>query len=124
MSVRTARSFALSACLAGCTPAEAPADTPLAVDWVPFDTDEPCVRAEVACAVGNCAARLANRCDTARTCELTMQCLCQALTGESGEARNRAGATIPARSRAGIRTHAICSAGEVLATHAESVRCH
>ncbi len=109
--------------LAACGAPATPAPKSDAVEWMPFDTGSTCAKAEVACGPGNCAARIDNRCGAPLSCELTVQCVCQALTGESGEARSHAKDTAPAGGQVGLRAFAICSDGEVVATLAESVRC-
>lgn len=110
--------------VAACSPPEAEAPTADEPEWQPLETGLACATAQVACGRGNCAARVENGCDAALTCELTVQCYCQALTGESGEARSHASDTAPPNGRVGLRAFAICSDGEVVATLAESVRCH
>lgn len=109
-----------SACAPAATSAVSKSD---AVEWMPLETGHSCARGEAACGVGNCVARIDNGCDAPLTCELTIQCVCQAYTGESGEARSRASDTAPAKGKVGLKAHAICGSGEVLATHAESLRC-
>jgi hypothetical protein len=82
-----------------------------------------CVTAKVACGVGNCAARIHNQCDAPLTCELSVQCICRAFTGETGEATSRARDTVPAGARVGLRAQVICASGEVTATHAKRLAC-
>ncbi|MBM4360106.1 MAG: hypothetical protein FJ096_18525 [Deltaproteobacteria bacterium] len=102
-------------------PAEPP--KPEAAGWLPMETGSSCTKAEVSCGPGNCAARIDNCCDQPRTCKLTVQCICQAFTGESGEARSHASDKALAHGKLGLRAFAICSDGEVVATLAESVDC-
>ncbi|MBM4376184.1 MAG: hypothetical protein FJ095_13965 [Deltaproteobacteria bacterium] len=110
--------------LVGCAaPASPPPSTSNGIEWLTLETGRACARAEVACGVGNCVARIDNTCDEPLTCELAIQCVCQAYTGESGEARSRASDTAPAKGKVGLEAHAICGAGEVKATFAEAVRC-
>jgi hypothetical protein len=89
-----------------------------------IDTGETCATAQVACGVGNCAARIHNRCPRAVSCELTVQCVCRAFTGENGEAVSGARDTVPERASVGLRAHVLCGAGEVVATHAKKLSCH
>jgi hypothetical protein len=110
--------------LVGCAQAAlAPPVAANGVEWLTLETGRDCARAEVACGVGNCVARIDNTCDEPLTCELAIQCVCQAVTGESGEARSRASDTAPAKGKVGLEAHAICGAGEVKATFAQAVSC-
>lgn len=120
----TSRALGVAAVFLGCGASTPPPTLTPTINWFTMDTGESCVHAEVACGAGNCAARIDNRCRAPKTCELTIQCVCQAFTGESGEARSHARETVPAGAKFSFRAHAICSDGEVFATHAESVGCH
>jgi hypothetical protein len=108
--------------LAACTP-EPVVSLPGGPAWNELDTGKRCASARVACGTGNCAARIRNACDTAVTCQLTVQCVCRALTGEQGEALGRTEDTILAGAAGGLLARVVCDEGDVLATLAKNVRC-
>jgi hypothetical protein len=93
------------------------------IEWRAMDPGRSCVEARVACAPGNCAARLRNGCEEPVTCELDIQCACEAFTGERGEARSQASTTLASGEGGGMRAHALCAAGEVRATQPTRLRC-
>lgn len=124
-TLRGAAAFAFAASMLACAATTEPPPAPAApeIDWIPMQTGRSCARAEAACGVGNCVARVENRCAEAVECELVVQCVCQAFTGESGEALARARDNAIPGGKVGLRAHAICGDGEVLATHAQKVTC-
>jgi hypothetical protein len=93
-------------------------------DWVLLETGKGCAKAKVACGPGNCAANVDNTCHTPITCELRMESICRADTGEEGPATATSGdQTILSGDKHGLAAHVICDAGEVLATIARKIRC-
>lgn len=108
--------------LCGCA-APKPPPVDKGPDWQPMGAGRSCARAKVACGHGNCAARISNECSTALTCELTVQSLCRAFTGESGEAIARKTETIPGGEPGGVLAQVICNDGEVLTTRALQLQC-
>jgi len=106
----------------GCGPTQA-AEQPEQLQWNVLKTGKACVRAKAACGVGNCAARIANHCGQPVSCELTVQCICHAMTGESVEAIERTRDTVLAGDEVGLRAHVLCATGEVQATYAKRIHC-
>ena len=94
------------------------------IDWIDLETGRNCAPAEVACGPGNCAANIANRCKAPVTCNLRMESICRARTGEEGPATATSGEnTILSGERHGLAARVICDQGEVLATIARTVDC-
>jgi hypothetical protein len=93
-------------------------------EWIIHDTGRPCAPARVACERGNCAANVQNTCDTPVTCDLYIECICAAYTGEEGPATATSGKnTILAGEKDGLAARVLCSSGEVVATIARRVVC-
>ncbi|MCA9619190.1 MAG: hypothetical protein KC731_09210 [Myxococcales bacterium] len=112
----------LGACEAGSPPPDTPDDEP---DWVELSTGKSCAKAVVACGPGNCASRIDNQCKEPVTCDLEIECICRALTGEEGPAKATAGEmTILAGEQDGLLAKVICDSGDVLATIARTVHCY
>ncbi|HHH10877.1 MAG TPA: hypothetical protein ENK23_02215 [Sorangium sp.] len=104
-------------------PREAASGKPTPTEWVALSTGRSCARGRVACGVGHCAANIANHCPTPITCELTVQCICAAYTGENGEALQRASETILPGQEVGVMAQVLCDEGEVVVTHAQRLNC-
>ena len=103
-------------------PPQAPEDD---LDWLALDTGRNCAQAAVACGPGNCAANVENTCNKPVTCDLRIECICRALTGEEGPAMATSGEyTILAGGKEGLSAKVICDSGDVLATIARTVRCY
>ncbi len=100
-----------------------PADEP-DINWVDLETGRQCAPAEVACGPGNCAANVDNRCAAPVTCDLRMESICRAPTGEEGPATATSGKnTILSGQRHGLEAQVLCERGDVLVTIARTVRC-
>ena len=119
------RRFLCLAVLAlGCGPSQ-DVDSADETSWIRLQTGKACARTEVACAPGNCAANIANRCKTPVTCELRMESICRELTGEEGPATATSGEeTLLSGERVGIAATVLCNQGEVIATIARTVICY
>jgi len=109
--------------LVGCDAPEPKSAAKGQPDWKLLDTGRSCAAAKVACGVGNCAARIENRCNKPVICKLSIQCICASYTGESGEARANAQDLILAGDDGGMLARVICTDGDVKATLAKKVRC-
>jgi hypothetical protein len=111
--------------LGSCGGADAEPEEPKSeFDWLTLETGTKCAMAEVACAPGNCAAKVRNACKTPVTCDLHIECICRAMTGEEGPATATSGeTTILAGNDEGIAAKVICEQGDVLATIARTIRC-
>jgi hypothetical protein len=95
------------------------------VEWLDLQTGRNCAQAAVACAPGNCAANVQNTCPKPVTCEVSIECICRAFTGEEGPATATSGEyTILAGDKEGLSAKVICEQGDVLATIARTVRCY
>lgn len=105
------------------TPApQAPEDD---LEWLNLETGQTCAQAAVACGPGNCAANVENACNKPVTCDLRIECICRALTGEEGPAMATSGEyTILAGGKEGLAAKVICDSGDVLATIARTVHCY
>ena len=115
-------SLVLAAACGGEPPPKAPEDD---FDWLDLETGRECATAAIACAPGNCAARVKNSCKKPVTCALRIECICRALTGEEGPATADSGEyTILAGDGDGLAARVICDQGEVLATIARTVHCY
>lgn len=116
--------FVLGVALAGCAskPAASASDS-AEPDWRKESSGKACAGAKIACGVGNCVARIDNRCRQPVTCKLSIQSICSAYTGESGQAWAHAEDTILADDKGGIMARVICAAGDVKATLARRIRC-
>ena len=107
----------------GCGGQVEPAE-PDEPDWLQLETGRACAKAEVACAPGNCAANVDNKCSSPVTCDLKIECICQGHTGEEAPATATSGDnTILSGERVGLAAKVICEAGDVLATIARTVHC-
>jgi hypothetical protein len=114
----------LVACACSSPPPPEPAEGP-EFEWVKLKTGRNCAEASVACGPGNCAANILNTCKKPVTCDLKIECICRALTGEEGPAKANSGeATILAGAKEGLAAHVICEQGDVLATIARTVECY
>ena len=109
--------------LLGCSEPALPDEVAAEPNWVTIETGQGCASGRVACGRGNCAANIANNCPQPVTCELTVQCVCQAFTGESGKATGRARQTIGPGEDVGVLARVLCDDGDVLATHAQRLHC-
>ncbi len=111
-----------SACGGGPdAPAGAPSDD---MDWVSLDSGKSCAKTRVACGPGNCAANVDNTCKTPVTCDLRIECICRAHTGEEGPATATSGAyTILSGDKHGLAARVVCDTGEVLVTIARTISC-
>ena len=108
-----------------CAGPEPKVETKPEFDWVSLDTGRPCATAEVACAPGNCAAKVSNACKQPVTCDLRIECICRAMTGEEGPAMATSGElTILAGVQEGLAAKVICEQGDVLATIARTLECY
>jgi hypothetical protein len=93
-------------------------------EWISHDTGRSCAAARVACKAGNCAANVQNTCETPVTCDLYIECICQAYTGEEGPATATSGKnTILSGEKDGLAARVLCNSGEVVATIARRVTC-
>lgn len=116
----------LASCVAliSCGGAEPVVEAEPEFDWISLETGRACAKAEVACAPGNCAARVHNRCKKPVTCDLRIECICRAQTGEEGPATANSGEyTVLAGTDEGLAAKVICDQGEVLATIARTIEC-
>jgi len=103
-------------------PPETPRDDP---EWLALETGQSCAQAQVACGPGNCAANVENTCKKPVTCDLRIECICRAFTGEEGPAMATSGeSTIVAGGKEGLAAKVICDAGDVTATIARTIRCY
>lgn len=120
------RALPLLVLLAACGGSDAePATADDEFDWVALETGAGCAPAEVACAPGNCAAKVQNGCDKPVTCDLHIECICRSMTGEEGPATATSGEnTILSGDHQGLAAKVICSQGEVIATIARRVDCY
>lgn len=93
-------------------------------EWLALDSGKPCAKTRVACGPGNCAANVDNTCKSPVTCDLRIECICRAFTGEEGPATATSGAyTILAGNKQGLAARVVCDTGEVLVTIARTVSC-
>lgn len=118
--------FGLGCFVAACSsaPPPEPAETS-DLEWVQLQTGRHCAEASVACAPGNCAANIRNACNKPVTCDLKIECICRALTGEEGPAKANSGElTILSGNKEGLAARVICEQGDVLATIARQVECY
>jgi hypothetical protein len=107
----------------GCGDPQSAADAD-AEEWVVLETGKSCAKTAVACGPGNCAANVDNTCRTPVTCDLHMESICRAYTGEEGPATATSGEyTILSGDKQGLAATVVCDTGEVLVTIARTVTC-